>query len=720
MTPKNKKFDVNVTGDTYIDWLFKTSDGENIELTLKRGGAVKSKALFRISGAYLLKELIRKMVEKQPEFVVKGPQIDGKEEKDTICAFPGKQDITKTYSTLKEFDSTSKKFDKVLRIDKLWGVEKVPSKRENDISGEDDIPDILVIEDFDYGFRNTPQNWPNWLKKKRDDKKLKAIILKTVYPLAEESELWETLTSRYSDKLIVVTSLDQLRKGASYVGSPRSWEQMYEELGQAIKESKLAEAATVIAAIKTSGAVLVEGNRSSLIYDPISQENDWEEDHPGKMTGYGTCLTVSIAQEIMKNPKSLSFIHAIKKGLSLTRTLHEYGYQVESDEQKTDDDCRLHFPFEIMCEEVEKGSEIYSDLFLYRKPGTPQNILEHELRSIEVDLIDIAKAVVKKGPRDALPNVPIDTYGHWSSIDRMEIESLRSIFNIMKKYKRQFTSEKYRNKPLSIAVFGPPGAGKSFAINQIAKSMSAVIEKREFNLSQFATVEELHEAFFKIRDISLSNKLPLVFWDEFDSSFAGSNHGWLQYFLAPMQDGAFLSKGISHPIGPAIFIFAGSTSPTIEDFSNSINEKHSGKDKKPDFLSRLRGFVDILGPNKLDHEDKYYMFRRALTLRSLLSSQEGLKREYIDAEKVKHKEKYSLKVNDGVLNAFLEIDKFFHGARSVQAIIDMSSLIGRTSYESSCLPAKHQLDLHVDSDLFTSLVRQTTVYEPIHSKVDAA
>lgn len=719
MTPKNKKCDVSVTGDTYVDWMFETSDGENIELTLKRGGAVKTKALYRISGAYLLEELIGKMVKTQPikdkVFVVKGPQIGGKTEKDIISAFPGKQEITKTYSTLKEFN-------KVLRIDKLWGVEIVPSKQENSLSRENEIPDFLVIEDFDYGFRNTPENWPNWLKKKKDDKKLKAIILKTVYPLAEESELWETLISEYGDKLIVVTSLDQLRKGASYVGGPRSWEQMYEELDQAIKESKLAKAATIIAAIKTSGAVLVEGNRSYLIFDPVSQENDWEEDHPGQMTGYGTCLTVSIAHEMMKNPESHSFIRAIKQGLSLTRTLHEYGYQkIGGEQKKDDDDHKLYFPIKIMCKEMEKGSDIFSDLFLYRKPGTPQNILEDQLKNTEAGLIDTAKAVVKKGPRDALPNVPIDTYGGWSSIDRMEIESLRSICNIMKEYTNQFTSAKFPDKPLSIAVFGPPGSGKSFAIKQIAKSLwKKVIEKREFNLSQFETVEELHEAFYRIRDLTLDNKLPLVFWDEFDSSFAGSHHGWLQYFLAPMQDGRFLSNGISHPIGPAIFIFAGSTSPTIADFNNSINEKGSGRDKKPDFLSRLRGFVDILGPNKLDHEDKYYMFRRALILRGLLSKEEGFRREYTDAEKVKHKEKYCLRVDDGVLNAFLGIDRFFHGARSVQAIIDMSSLTGRTSYESSCLPAKHQLDLHVDSDLFTSLVKQSTGCEPIHTKADAA
>ncbi len=32
-------------------------------------------------------------------------------------------------------------------------------------------------------------------------------------------------------------------------------------------------------------------------------------------------------------------------------------------------------------------------------------------------------------------------------------------------------------------------------------------------------------------------RIPLVFWDEFDTSLDGRPLGWLRYFLAPMQDG---------------------------------------------------------------------------------------------------------------------------------------------------------------------------------------
>ena len=42
--------------------------------------------------------------------------------------------------------------------------------------------------------------------------------------------------------------------------------------------------------------------------------------------------------------------------------------------------------------------------------------------------------------------------------------------------------------------------------------------------------------------------------------------GWLKYFLAPMQDGVFRVGDSIHPIGKAIFVFAGGTSSTYNQF----------------------------------------------------------------------------------------------------------------------------------------------------------
>ena len=78
------------------------------------------------------------------------------------------------------------------------------------------------------------------------------------------------------------------------------------------------------------------------------------------------------------------------------------------------------------------------------------------------------------------------------TIDRNEIESLRNIRKLILQYIAGRSS-----KPFNLAVFGPPGAGKSFAVEQIAYS---IFDKDDFddkatfltfNLSQFKDETEL-------------------------------------------------------------------------------------------------------------------------------------------------------------------------------------------------------------------------------------
>ncbi len=55
-------------------------------------------------------------------------------------------------------------------------------------------------------------------------------------------------------------------------------------------------------------------------------------------------------------------------------------------------------------------------------------------------------------------------------------------------------------------------------------------------------------------------------------------------------------------------------------------------------------------------------------------------------------------MDPGVLRAFLETQEFRHGARSIEAIVAMSRLSGKSTYErfQHC-PSEPQLDLHVDA-----------------------
>ena len=116
--------------------------------------------------------------------------------------------------------------------------------------------------------------------------------------------------------------------------------------------------------------------------------------------------------------------------------------------------------------------------------------------------------------------------------------------------------------------------------------------------------------------------------------------------------------------------------------------------KGPDFVSRLRGYVDILGVNQRSEEDRLCLIRRAVALRGRL---EMSARHLMEPSG-------RIRIDPGVLRALIKIPEYRHGMRSMESLIDMSTLAGRHTFEQSALPPAPQMELHVDSDTFTRLV----------------
>ena len=205
-------------------------------------------------------------------------------------------------------------------------------------------------------------------------------------------------------------------------------------------------------------------------------------------------------------------------------------------------------------------------------------------------------------------------------MDRREIDSLRYLRQLMLSYHVGGT----KKRPLCLAVFGAPGSGKSFGLKQIAEAVfSAKNPILEFNLAQYSEPSDLIGAYHQVRDKVLQGFTPVVFWDEFDSK----NLMWLQYFLAPMQDGTFQQGEVTHTLGKCVFVFAGGTSYTVASFRKPKNPEQFRVSKGPDFVSRLAGFLDIAGPNRRlkpdgetkDTADREFPIRRALVMRGALN-----------------------------------------------------------------------------------------------------
>jgi hypothetical protein len=595
---------------------------------------------------------------------------------------PGNEALTRTYTVWQPYPREDNGRALVWRMHQFLGVQ--PARGGSDPVGDEatSVPDCLVIDDANLGYREQSAAWPLWLRDPSETRAPQHIILKMSNPVGA-GPLWQQLVASHADRLTIYCSVGDLRKEYARIGQPLSWERTSSDVVKAIRSrADLSSVARVIVTLGMSGAVIVErGGSSTLVYDPLHQEGDWERRHPGTPVGLGTCITAALAVECARLRGEPDWPRAASHGLDAARTLHNS--RLVSDEEP--ESTGPHIPFEPVAQAIYDG-HAQSCFETVSIPDTDD--WQIFASTVTGGNRSMAARIVIEGETQACRKLPIERVGAWASIDRTEIESMRSVRNIIHEY-----LSSRRSRPLSLAVFGPPGSGKSFAIKQIAREStgSARIQVLEFNLSQFSDPDELPTALQRVRDSTVEGVLPLVFWDEFDTALAGRELGWLARFLAPMQDGTFAEDGIARPIGPAIFIFAGGTHATLASFKARAIEIPGAK--ATDFLSRLRGFVDILGPNPTEPGDDTFQLRRALLLRALLR------------DKVPDLFRSGrLDIDPGVLRAFLDVTTYVHGARSMESIVDMSSLSGTLRYERSALPPRHQLGLHVDPDEFLGLV----------------
>jgi hypothetical protein len=607
-------------------------------------------------------------------------RVDGPVVPPDALSNPGDDRLPRTFSLWHPYPVAISGRDLVWRMERFHGV-RPGTDLGIALPTTGLIPDCVVLDDAALGFRDQPALWPVEV---RNPEFGGQVILKMTAPIAT-GPLWELLLANHADRLTVCLAAGDLRKSDAAIGQPLSWERLAKEVAAAVRAMPaLGMPARVIVSLGLGGAVMVERDGpATVVFDPLHQEGDWERGRPGTMPGLGTCLTAALAHEAIRNPAEPNWIAAIVRGLNAGRGVHQVGYQATSPGAD-----EIGFPIAVAVQSLAaepSPDETFSVASIADDP-------DWQLLPIADagGYRDLARRIVTDGDRTACQGVPVERMGIWTSIDRTEIESIRSLRNII----RQYLSQPVRSRPLSVAVFGPPGSGKSFAVKQMAnewKASGTRIDVLEMNVAQFGTPADLAAALQRVRDAAVAQALPLVFWDEFDSPHDGKELGWLARFLAPMQDGVFLDGGIARPIGPAIFVFAGGTHPTLASFKERAVTVRGAK--ASDFLSRLRGHVDVLGPNPRDARDKGYVLRRALLLRSQLIARNP---QLVRGGR--------LSIDPGVLHAFLEAPAYVHGARSLEAIVEMSSITGRLRYERSSLPARHQLALHVDPDAFLALV----------------
>ncbi|MBF0527144.1 MAG: AAA family ATPase [Deltaproteobacteria bacterium] len=612
-------------------------------------------------------------------------------------------------------------------------------------AGYNFVPDILVVEDDAAGFRfgnpfrsrhralTTSSDRPPW------------IILKMTAPLCQGKLWWDLAREeKIADRLVVVLSVEHLRLEDVRISKGISWERTVVDLVSGVKGSpilaNLQRAKHVIITLDGDGALLMSRSDQNelsfrLFFDPQHLEEEWTESTgiQGGVYGLMSCfisalaarLAISSERQTSPGPES-GLKSGIIRGLELMRFLKVMGHGRKDDENpgflfkdmaaaivsdlSGQPSGRIETNLALSCRNLWPFVQIVipSDVLKREQPSSRWHILAGNQTGPGLQknepLFWVAERVAAIGPK-ALNEAPVARFGALLTPDRDEIEALNNIKILIKNYHSQNDGR----KPLSLVAFGPPGAGKSFGIKQIAlEILGQKTPFLEFNLSQFKDVGDLIGAFHQVRDKVLEGHMPVVFWDEFDSG----NYRWLQYLLAPMQDGKFQEGQITHPIGKCVFVFAGATSYTLDNFGPPDPTKHKEAKnepwnefklaKGPDFISRLHGYINVLGPNRRkkfngaggiwedDLSDVCFPVRRALLLRSILKAPYG-----------------RLRIDRGLLSALLEVNHYKDGARSFEKIVghlrsDACGVIHRSS-----LPPDEVMGMNVDIEEFSRILTRS-------------
>jgi hypothetical protein len=640
-----------------------------------------------------------------------------------------------------------------------------PSLKTLPPDGPDGNARMVVLDDTGNLFRRSPDQWPAVVARPPTANP-PVLLYKLHRPLPAgkgTNKLWDAVMANHAERCLVIVSVDDLRDRDAAISRGLSWERtaldVVWQLLHAAAFAPLRDCPHLVVRLGLDGALYWHCRKDKngqpqhyawLVYDPAGIEGTGVCSFPGRMVGYASVFAAALVAQLVAHSPADDFRMAmdaegnlpappqaiedgIKAGLTAARRLLALGFGKAGKS-----------PGYPKTELFAAGAD--APTFFACRPvpiipgaGVPDRGYWRLLESIfsgKTALLHRAVAMAATGAKPAnaedktayalLQQAPVAIFAKaLRAIDRREIENYRALYSLLHDY----IALPAAPRPLSVAVFGPPGAGKSFGVKMVAKALGDLGGKRPidpitFNLSQYQKADDLADAFHLVRDRVLGGKIPLVFFDEFDTSLDGKALGWLRYFLAPMQDGEFLDRGTPHPVGQAIFVFAGGTCGSYAEFARPFIAEASSpegrlereafqKAKGPDFLSRLRATLDIPG---LDLQTEFDPFGPVEAFPS--ESAILLRRANIFAfqlgEKAPHLRDSSgaLRVSDSVLRVLLHLPKFVHGNRSFEAMLDMSHFQGADKFTPALLPASGHTALHANANHLVQLLAANYPFPP--------
>ncbi len=393
-------------------------------------------------------------------------------------------------------------------------------------AGEAFAPEIILIQDDAAAFRH-PRGKPLPIPPFWSDPE-SFVVWKMSQPLCRGDLWWQAIEAGVPQRALVVVTLNDLRLAPVQISCGISWERTALDIARELETNPamadLRNFAHVVVAIHGEGALWRRkaGNQSDfrLFFDArhMERESCKPREMEGSAYGYTTTFAAALAAGLASTDgtRDDALRAAIPNGLHAMRLLRVYGHGPDVEAPG--------FPVSQLASLLRGGTRgithvapqafgSYAEVVLPAGEVHDANsrwsiALSDPHRPVDEPLYGLARRVALYGERQ-LSAIPHARFGKLLTADRNEIEALRNLKTLMDEY----ANDQGMTRPLSLTVFGPPGAGKSFGVKQIAKEvLGKDCPVLEFNLSQF-TEADLAGAFHQVRDKVLEGRMPLVFWD---------------------------------------------------------------------------------------------------------------------------------------------------------------------------------------------------------------
>jgi len=530
--------------------------------------------------------------------------------------------------------------DKTYRIRRVLSFDylNAPDNLNFDVQlKSQDQKQVVVVEDFDLGGWTERATTARLARQKAN----KHVLIKTSRPRG-----WiEDIAKQQVDSIVVISNINNFFLTSGYARG--SWDAVLRDLIKDLNAIKMGPGCTLILLCENEGVVMasaVQGHiQLSVAWDrkaPLgglaAQDSSWTP-------GCQNVLTAHLANTLGREKETLSWEWTLN-AWERARRAGFMGVVLEGSEAlgaSAHEACRL----------INDRVKDYKSLDYKKLPTSTDlpnwSMLNQQVKAnwpvsqgtdrVPLCLRYLAYALIERGPdvltsewpedlslmddkgnghaRTLAESIPVYVVGQLVSVDEAETSELTRLTELIRDYARR----ERPSRPLSIAIFGRPGSGKSFAVRQILGHLGIVSETLTFNLSQLRTSDDLGPAMQSVQTAGLQNKLPVIFWDEFDAEL-GVKNGWLRYFLSPMQDGEFLSNGKMHVLGRAIFVFAGGVCHTSQEFYDPDSDRSNAQKmaaKVPDFASRVKAIYNVPGI-ELSNVNDANLFSREQTWATVL------------------------------------------------------------------------------------------------------